>query len=240
MIYVDDSGSMSFEENGERIKDLQLILQRAAFAATLFDDDGVEIRFMNEDLPPQQVSNIRSEQQIEQILASKRYKGLTPFGTELRKKVVDPILVSKLNSGQMRKPLLIISITDGQPAGENQNTLVETVQYACQAAQRSPYGAGAVAFQFAQVGNDQKATEFLAKLDNDPMVGREVDCTSSECSPTCSVFARRTAISLPCRVCQQKTTTTVGPTLQRGRTELSRCSTWRAKMLYGYFVLGCC
>lgn len=180
VIYVDDSGSMSFEENGERIKDLQLILQRAAFAATLFDDDGVELRFMNEDMPVQEISNIRSEQQIEQILARKRYKGLTPFGTELRKKVVDPLVVSKLNSGQMQKPMLIISITDGQPAGENQNTLVETVHYACQAAQRSQYGAGAVAFQFAQVGNDQKATEFLAKLDNDPMVGREVDCTSSK------------------------------------------------------------
>lgn len=73
----------------------------------------------------------------------------------------------------MRKPLLIISITDGQPAGENANALIETVQYAVQAAQRSQYGKGAVAFQFAQVGNDQKATEFLAKLDNDPMVGGE-------------------------------------------------------------------
>ena len=69
VIYVDDSGSMSFEENGERIKDLQLILQRAAFAATLFDEDGVDLRFMNEDLPLQEVSHIRSEQQIEQILS---------------------------------------------------------------------------------------------------------------------------------------------------------------------------
>ncbi|GIZ46831.1 hypothetical protein CKM354_000994000 [Cercospora kikuchii] len=179
VVYVDDSGSMSFEENGERIKDLQLILQRACFAATLFDDDGIDLRFMNEDLPMQSVSHIRSEQQVEQILSQKRYKGLTPFGTELRKKVIDPILIQKLNSGQMQKPLLIISITDGQPAGENQNTLIETVQYAVQAAQRSQYGPGAVAFQFAQVGNDQKATEFLAKLDNDPMVGREVDCTSN-------------------------------------------------------------
>lgn len=31
VIYIDDSGSMSFEENGERIKDLQLILQRVSF-----------------------------------------------------------------------------------------------------------------------------------------------------------------------------------------------------------------
>jgi len=178
VIYIDDSGSMSFEENGERIKDLGLILQRVAFG-TLFDDDGIELRFMNEDLPVQQLSGIRSEQQVQQLLAQKRYKGLTPFGTELRKKVVDPILVSRLNSGRMEKPLLVIGITDGQPAGENANTLVETVQYAVQAAQRSQYGSGAIAFQFAQVGNDQKATEFLAKLDNDPMVGREVDCTSN-------------------------------------------------------------
>jgi hypothetical protein len=40
IIYIDDSGSMAFEEQGERIKDLELILQRVAFAATLFDEDG--------------------------------------------------------------------------------------------------------------------------------------------------------------------------------------------------------
>ena len=181
VIYIDDSGSMSFEENGERIKDLQLILQRVAFAATLFDDDGIDVRFMNdEDIPPNMLSGLRTEQQIEQLLVNKRYKGLTPFGTQLRRKVLDPLLIPRLR-GQMQKPLLIISITDGQPAGENQNELVESVRYAVDQARRSPYGAGAVAFQFAQVGNDQKATEFLAKLDNDPVVGREVDCTSSEC-----------------------------------------------------------
>jgi len=179
VIYIDDSGSMSFEEQGERIKDLRLILERVAFAGTLFDEDGIEIRFMNEDLPAQQLSGIRNDQQIGQIMNNKRYKGLTPFGTELRKKVIDQILIPRLNSGQMKKPLLIISITDGQPAGEDTNALQNTVQYAVQAAQRSPYGPGAVAFQFAQVGNDAKATEFLAKLDNDPVVGREVDCTSN-------------------------------------------------------------
>ncbi|WPG99694.1 Hypothetical protein R9X50_00251300 [Acrodontium crateriforme] len=179
VVYIDDSGSMSFEENGERIKDLQLIMQRVAFAATLFDEDGIDIRFMNDDsVPLNMLSGVRSEQQVGQILQNKRYKGLTPFGTELRKKVVDPILIQKLN-GQMQKPLLIISITDGQPAGENQGELMETVRYALDNARRSRYGPGAVAFQFAQVGNDQKATEFLAKLDNDPIVGKEVDCTSN-------------------------------------------------------------
>jgi len=40
VIYIDDSGSMAFEEQGGRIKDLELILHRVAFAATLFDEDG--------------------------------------------------------------------------------------------------------------------------------------------------------------------------------------------------------
>lgn len=45
VIYIDDSGSMAFEENGERIKDLELIMQRVAFAATLFDDDGYVLNY---------------------------------------------------------------------------------------------------------------------------------------------------------------------------------------------------
>jgi len=45
---------------------------------------------------------------------------------------------------------------------------------------RNPrYGKGAVAFQFAQVGNDLKAREFLGKLDEEPGIGDMVDCTSN-------------------------------------------------------------
>ena len=179
IIYIDDSGSMSFEENGERIKDLQLILQRVAFAATLFDEDGIEIRFMNdEEIQPNMLSNIRSDQQIEQIMRTKRYKGLTPFGTRLRERVLDPLVISKLRGNALQKPVLIIGITDGQPAGERADALVEAVRYAHSQAM-STKGPGAIAFQFAQVGNDQKATEFLGKLDNDPQIGSMVDCTSS-------------------------------------------------------------
>jgi len=170
---------MQFEEKGERIKDLQLILSRVAFAATLFDDDGIDVRFMNTDPPPQQTSGIRSEQQIDQLLQGHRFSGLTPMGTNLKKKVIDGIFTPALNSGQMRKPLLVIAITDGQPAGEPPTAVIDAVRDAVQQAQRSRYGPGAIAFQFAQVGNDQAAREFLGKLDADPTVGAMVDCTSN-------------------------------------------------------------
>lgn len=187
VIYIDDSGSMSFEEGGERIKDLQLILTRVAFAATLFDEDGVDVRFMNdEEIPIQKLSGIKNESQIEWLMQNKKFKGLTPFGTKLRERVIDSLVLPKLErGGQYRKPVLIIGITDGQPAGETQTTLHDTVQYAVQTASRirtqtGSLGDNAIAFEIAQVGNDQKATEFLAKLDNDPRLGNMVDCTSSK------------------------------------------------------------
>lgn len=35
----------------------------------------------------------------------------------------------------------------------------------------SPYGPGAISFEFAQVGKDQKAQRFLGELDNDIEIG---------------------------------------------------------------------
>ncbi|KAK3190841.1 hypothetical protein K4F52_003157 [Lecanicillium sp. MT-2017a] len=43
----------------------------------------------------------------------------------------------------------------------------------------SQYGAGAVAFQIAQVGNDLEAMMFLGRVDKDPGIGHLVDCTSN-------------------------------------------------------------
>jgi hypothetical protein len=169
---------MQFEENGERIKDLRVILERVASTATLFDEDGISLRFMNANYDMQLLENIRTEQQIEHVMSTVQYKGLTPMGTELKRKVIDGIIVPKLQRQQYTKPHLVIVITDGQPAGEAPSAVFDAIKYASQEVSRSR-GPGGVAFQFAQVGNDQKAREFLGKLDEDPAVGRMVDCTSS-------------------------------------------------------------
>jgi hypothetical protein len=169
---------MQFEEGGERIKDLRLILERVASVATIFDDDGISLRFMNARYDQNLVENIRSEQQIESLMRNVQFKGLTPMGTELRSKVIDGIIVPKLQSRQYRKPILVITITDGQPAGEAPNTIFDTIKYAAQQVSQQ-FGPGGIAFQFAQVGNDQKAREFLAKLDEDPAIGQLIDCTSN-------------------------------------------------------------
>jgi D-lyxose ketol-isomerase len=177
VIYIDDSGSMEFEEKGERIKDLRIILDRVAFAATLFDDDGISMRFMNNTITP---DHVKSPQQIEQIMSQVRFSGLTPMGTKLREKVIDGIIRAQ---GQLRKPYLVITITDGQPAGENQTAVVDTIKYAT-----TQWPRGSINFEFAQVGNDEAARNFLSKLDNDPMVGSLVDCTSSKPSAAIQMF----------------------------------------------------
>ena len=82
VLYVDDSGSMAFEEEGERIKDLRVILERVAFAATLFDKDGISIRFMNTDLSQMRDNNgrplqdgIATEAQIDNVMRGVQFKG---------------------------------------------------------------------------------------------------------------------------------------------------------------------
>lgn len=187
LTFEDDSGSMQFEESGERIKDLRVILERVSFAATLFDQDGVSVRFMNTDLSHVRDNNGRplqdgvcNETQINALMGGIQYKGLTPMGTQLRKKVIDEIVLSKAQNGQLRKPVLVITVTDGQPAGESQNEVFDAIRYAFDTLQRFPqYGRGALAFEFAQVGNDEGARNFLSKLDSDPQIGPMVDCTSS-------------------------------------------------------------
>ena len=132
---------------------------------------------MNDDsTPPNMLEGVRSEQQIAQIMSNRKYKGLTPFGTKLRQKVIDGIVLPKLR--QPRKPVLVICITDGLPAGENAGALEDSIRYAVNST--ANLGPGAVAFQFAQVGNDTTARAFLGKLDEDPEVGPMVDCTSSK------------------------------------------------------------
>ena len=66
---------MQFEENGERIDDLKLILSRVVQVATLFDDDGISIRFMNTSLPEGLGDNVASEQQINHIMSSVKFSG---------------------------------------------------------------------------------------------------------------------------------------------------------------------
>lgn len=75
---VDDSGSMSFEEGGSRIDDLKLIVSKVAQAASVFDDDGIEVRFMNSRTDGH---GLKNEADAMRLINQVKFSGLTPLGT---------------------------------------------------------------------------------------------------------------------------------------------------------------
>ncbi|KAF7712619.1 Transcription factor RfeF [Penicillium ucsense] len=176
VLYVDDSGSIEFEEKGLRKEQLRQILGIVATVASNFDRDGIEVRFMNSS---EEGHGIKNPDDVERLVSRVRFSGLTPLGTSLRQKVVDPLVIGPARSGRLQKPVLIITITDGQPAGEAHSTVRDTISYAVNEMQRAQYGTGAVSFQFSQVGNDTRARDFLSDLDEDPEIGQLIDCTSN-------------------------------------------------------------
>ena len=180
VLLIDDSGSMQMEENGSRIDDLKLILGRVSYAASLFDDDGVQVRFLNSAV---EGNGIKNEQQVQDLVSRAKFSGLTPVGTRLQEKILDPLVVRPAQAAALRKPVLVITVTDGQPAGESPNQLSNVIRYTFNALGNTKYGRSALALQFAQVGNDLKAREFLSKLDEEPGIGEFIDCTSSKKSP---------------------------------------------------------
>ncbi|CAO1599561.1 hypothetical protein XANCAGTX0491_003283 [Xanthoria calcicola] len=186
ILYIDNSGSM-MDKDSERVDELRRIMTEVVNISMLFDEDGISIRFMNDwnsnpamdGVDMRRLDNIKDERMIHHIVDRIDYSGLTPLGTELKNKVIDPMVLGPARSGQLQKPVLLITITDGSPT-ENGDVVQNVIQYASNELSRMPrYGPGAVAFQFAQVGNDQAARAWLAKLDSDPRVGHLVDCTSN-------------------------------------------------------------
>ena len=182
VIYADDSGSMKAVEEGTRIKDLELILERVTNISGLFDDNGINIRFFNSNI---EGNDIKTSQEALSLIPSLEFKYATPLGTNLNNKVLKPMFldsVTKLfgfgKKKKVPKPLLIFIITDGEPYGEDRDTTRKNIQHALAAAEKSGYGRGALAFQFAQVGRDVDAQKFLAELDDDSTIGDCIDCTS--------------------------------------------------------------
>ncbi|RSH79626.1 uncharacterized protein EHS24_009278 [Apiotrichum porosum] len=95
----------------------------------------------------------------------------------LEKKVLKPLVLDPAKHGTLRKPVLVIAITDGEPYGESRDKTAEAIIHAKKHLERSKYGADAVSFSFAQVGNDAAAQRFLSSLDNDPKIGSLIDQT---------------------------------------------------------------
>ena len=104
---LDDSGSIRFSELEPELKS---ILQNAAFASSLFDDDGFSVRFMNS---PVSADNIRSEGEAMALVDRVSFTGETPLAGSLKNKILGPMVEQKSQQGRLNKPVHVIIITDG-------------------------------------------------------------------------------------------------------------------------------
>jgi len=117
---------------------------------------------------PEAVSSAASEVRECCCGVQVNFNGMTPLGTNLNQKIIQPFLMGGINNRNLQKPILVIIITDGEPTGEPQSTVAQVIKNAKNMSMNSPYGPGAIAFEFAQVGKDQAAQAFLGQLDKDP------------------------------------------------------------------------
>lgn len=70
-----------------------------------------QVRFLNSQV---QGNNINSEQAALQVVQQVKFSGLTPLGTALDQKILQPLLLGPARQRQLQKPLLVIAITDGK------------------------------------------------------------------------------------------------------------------------------
>jgi hypothetical protein len=204
VLLLDDSASMRF--GGGRIVELKIMLSYLAFATGLFDRGGFSVRFMNSDVPG---DNIKTEEEAAALVDQVRFGGVTSLAASLKGKVLDPYIYEPYEAGILKKPLLVKIITDGEvfpdissnvrpqlttdsppvmlvPSSRNTSVQSRTISEGREV--RSPifpfkssltYYSTVVSFQFTQVGVDRGAQEFLAELGTDDSVGRLTNCMSS-------------------------------------------------------------
>ncbi|KAF8248704.1 hypothetical protein K440DRAFT_642123 [Wilcoxina mikolae CBS 423.85] len=161
VILIDDSLSMKTEEKGSRKKALEKTLKIVSWVYTLARPDGiVAIKYLN---AKQGESDVMPGH-VKKIIKEHKFQGWTRIGTKMKNKVFDNFV-----KPDMKKPLLVITITDGDVFGEKKGVLVSVID-------KYTKSRPAVAFQFARVGNDEGAAKLLQDLNDDHKIGYLIDC----------------------------------------------------------------
>ncbi|KAI1819883.1 hypothetical protein F4861DRAFT_106769 [Xylaria intraflava] len=125
VLYCDDSGSMWNEDNGPGSQkgdrwraQINLVKKMSDIATRAVPGNrGCHLRFINRDIPN---GDNLDEPSIEKIFKEYgRGTGWTPIGTMLKRHVLDQLLYRDLNEDRLiKRPLLVICITDGFPTQE--------------------------------------------------------------------------------------------------------------------------
>lgn len=182
VIYCDDSGSMHPDYNTQRedrMADQRDLVRRIASICTQVvpDDLGVHLRFINRDLSH---ANDIGMSDIENIMSQVQPSGSTEIGTNLRKRILEPLVYKT----KMTRPLFVSIITDGIPSGptgspEKRTTLRDELIKCQDFLLTNGLPPRSVVFQISQIGSDPDSKKFLDALAEDQRL-RNVYVTANQ------------------------------------------------------------
>ncbi|EFW99766.1 transcription factor [Grosmannia clavigera kw1407] len=126
VIYCDDSSSMKRQSRWENQKQLVERLTKI-ITRVLPVGEGVTLRFINRELAAAD-SSLTAES-VNQILGPMTWQpgGDTPIGTNLRSKILEPLVYAKIADKTFSRPLLVVVITDGMPEPESNSALTGAI-----------------------------------------------------------------------------------------------------------------
>ena len=115
---LDDSSSMTFDE--QHIPALRDTLRRVAYFATRLQPKGISIRFLNHhEGAGQTFDDLTDTHDVDMKVASVPFHGDTRLGEVLDAKIVQPMILKKVQLGKLERPVFVVIITDGQVCYHN-------------------------------------------------------------------------------------------------------------------------
>ncbi|KAF8890635.1 hypothetical protein BD779DRAFT_239294 [Infundibulicybe gibba] len=155
VVIVDDSDSMA----GRLWMDAREALAGVADLNCQASTDGVDVHFLNN---ARSIADVKDGNQVRQIFNNFEPTGTTPIGAKLQQ-IIDKYIPLLEDPHSKHKPITLIVITDGVPTDDPTDVIVG----AARRLERSGVPLNKFGIQFAQIGDDEEATEALRELDDD-------------------------------------------------------------------------
>lgn len=112
---TDDSDAMIYTNGGSHVKTVQKILELISSIYGLARNAGiVSVRFFNSRMGKRNVT----AKKVRTVIKGHDFGGTARIGTELKKKIIDRFVPNE--PGRMKKPLLVVIITNGIVSAQKQ------------------------------------------------------------------------------------------------------------------------
>lgn len=139
------------------------------------NNKGAHLRLINKVLTA--ADNLNNDQVASNLDFTPR--GATPIGTQLRAKILQPLIYDVIDADKkLERPYLIIITTDGCPTQEAEDTLRTVVLECAEKLSKKGYRRDAVTFCLNQIGDDDEAKAFLNNIEADGKVQETLHRTS--------------------------------------------------------------